>query len=89
MTENKYLKIGVKIKLLTDTNKNKLLSILEEYDQKIDSQTEIFASPKDLPYFGQYGNLKTWGAVSNDILFSSIKILSPDDFMEKISKRLK
>ncbi len=82
--KNKHLKIGVEIKLLTPDQRKEVLSILKENNQAVDSKTEILESPKDLPYFGQYGKLNMWGAVSKDILFSSIKIEKPAIFITKI-----
>ena len=78
--------IGVEIKLLTPDQRREVLSILEGNDQAVDSKTEILESLKNFPYFGQYGKLNIWGAVSTDILFSSIKIEDPSTFITKIEE---
>ena len=83
--KNKYLKVGVRIELLTLDKRKEILEILKEHNQKVDSKTEILDPPKDLPYFAQYGKLHTWGAISSDVLFTSVKIVEPIAFINEIT----
>lgn len=81
----KHKQISFKVNEATLHQRNEILKLLST--ELLDSMTELLNPPKDLPYFGQYGIDGTWGCVSEDILFTTSKIIPVEEFIIKLKDK--
>ena len=90
---NERIPFAFQINESTTIQRQRVLNILSRYNQKVDSLTEIFDNRitlfDHLPYFSQFSSSNTWGCVSNEVLFSSNKIVPIGTFITKLIQTLK